>query len=258
MRSSQGLKTRDNEGAANIKSSNKLPSPMPLPLPSPSPSPLSWPADKAAGKFAPWLRQTINIIHNRSEATVPCAECSACCNSAYFVHIRPSDTQALAHIPKALTFAAPGLPKGHRLLGYDENGRCPMYVDGGCSIYEFRPQTCRQYDCRVFAATGIGVEAQNDGAPRTRIKQQAERWSFEFSSDDDSEAFSAVQLAAKFLNAHADAFPLGFLPASNTQRAILAIESYALFLAPKHRSTNNLTTEQTVQAIVEMREQRQV
>lgn len=30
-----------------------------------------------------------------------------------------------------------------------------MPGEGGCRIYDHRPRTCRSYDCRVFAATGI-------------------------------------------------------------------------------------------------------
>ena len=235
--------TANSAAQTAIKNANEHPSPPP--------------PDKAAGQFSSWLKETISVIHNRSAAAVPCAQCTACCNSAYFVHIKPSDTRTLAHIPKALTFPAPGLPKGHLLLGYDEHGRCPMYVDGGCSIYEFRPQTCRQYDCRVFAATGFGVEAQNDGAARTLIAQQAQRWAFEFSSAHDYEEFAAVQSAAKFLTAHADAFPPGFLPTSSSAQAILAIEIYALFLATETQATDKQSTAKKVQAIVQIRTRRQ-
>ena len=47
------------------------------------------------------------------------------------------------------------MPKGNMLLGYDENGHCPMLIDDKCSIYEHRPITCRSYDCRIFPAAGI-------------------------------------------------------------------------------------------------------
>ncbi len=94
--------------------------------------------DKSAGRFSSWLQETNKSLQGRAEANVPCGECSACCSSSYFIHIKPSDSQAIVHIPKELTFPAPGLPKGHLLLGYDDKGRCPMFVEGECSIYEFR------------------------------------------------------------------------------------------------------------------------
>ena len=30
----------------------------------------------------------------------------------------------------------------------NKTGGCSMFVDGACSIYEDRPQACRQFDCR--------------------------------------------------------------------------------------------------------------
>src|ERR1700675_3707326 len=92
----------------------------------------------AAG-FSSWLRRTRNAQMEKGSASVPCGECVACFTSFYFIHIGPEESQTLNRIPKELLFPAPGLPKGHVLLGYDEKGRCPMLVDGKCSIYEHRP-----------------------------------------------------------------------------------------------------------------------
>ena len=117
---------------------------------------------------------------------VPCGACTACCTSSQFVHIEPDETETLAHVPAALRFPAPGLPKGHVVLGYDERGHCPMLVDGACSIYEHRPRTCRTYDCRVFAVTGVEPEGQPAIAARVR------EWRFEI---DDRERWDAVRAA---------------------------------------------------------------
>jgi len=95
------------------------------------------------------------------------------------VHIGPDEHETLARIPAALRFPAPGSPHGHVVLGYDEHGRCPMLVDGGCSIYEHRPRTCRTYDCRIFPATGVDVgedhpptiQTRRSSAPRRRAPQ---------------------------------------------------------------------------------------
>jgi Fe-S-cluster containining protein len=27
-------------------------------------------------------------------------------------------------------------------------GGCSMFIDGKCSIYDYRPKSCRQFDCR--------------------------------------------------------------------------------------------------------------
>ena len=71
----------------------------------------------------------------------------------------------------ALLFAAPRQP-GSFVMGYDEHGRCPMLGDHGCTIYEHRPRTCRTYDCRVFAATGITPD-------QPFIAEQVARWQFD-------------------------------------------------------------------------------
>ena len=142
-----------------------------------------------------------------------------------FIHIKPEETRALKRIPKALQFPAPGLPKGNMLMGYNKKGECPMLVDAKCTIYEDRPQTCRDYDCRVFAATGIEL----DETTQAVIAEQVKRWKFEFPSELDRREHSAVQAAAAFLREHRDVFPEGALPASPTHWAILAIRIYEVF-----------------------------
>jgi len=133
-------------------------------------------------KFSEWLDE----FDAAGPARVPCGACTACCTSSQFVHIAPDETETLARVPAALRFPAPGLPQGHVVLGYDEQGRCPMLVDGACSIYEHRPRTCRTYDCRVFAVTGVEPEGQPSIAARVRD------WQFEI---DDRARWDAVRAA---------------------------------------------------------------
>lgn len=152
-------------------------------------------------------------------ADVPCGDCTACCASSQFVHIEPDETDTLAHIPQALLFPAPRLPTGHVLLGYDENGRCPLLGDRGCSIYEHRPRTCRTYDCRVFPAAGIELE----GDDKVLLAEQARRWRFDFPTAADARDRDAVRAASRFLAEGGDLIPEGARPASPTQRAVLAV-----------------------------------
>jgi Fe-S-cluster containining protein len=126
------------------------------------------PPSRPAGELAAWLEATRVVIRDEATADVACEGCTACCESSQFVHIAPDETDALARIPAALLFPAPGSP-GHMLLGYDEHGRCPMLVDGRCSIYAHRPRTCRTYDCRVFAAAGVDCD-------KPRIAERARQW----------------------------------------------------------------------------------
>ena len=132
--------------------------------------------------FSEWFEE----FDASSDMQVPCGACTACCTSSQFVHIAPDENDALAHIPAELRFRAPGLPKGHFVMGYDERGHCPMLIDGDCSIYEHRPRTCRAYDCRVFAVTGVEPEGQPAIAARVR------EWRFEI---DDWKQWNAVGAA---------------------------------------------------------------
>jgi Fe-S-cluster containining protein len=166
----------------------------------------------AAGDFSSWLAGMQAALAGTLDSDVPCGSCTACCTSSQFVHIGPDEKDALAHIPPALLFPAPGMPRGHVVLGYDERGHCPMLVDGRCSIYAHRPRTCRTYDCRIFPATGVQVD-------KPLVSGQSARWRFE--SDG---AASAVRAAADFLEKHAPA------PMSPTRRAVRAVEIHHLFL----------------------------
>jgi uncharacterized protein len=178
-----------------------------------------------AGAFSEWLRAARKAGRDEAGAAVPCGECRGCCTSAYFIHIGPDEERALAAIPKALLFPAPGLPRGHVLMGYDDRGHCPMFKDNACSIYADRPRTCRTYDCRIFPATGI---APGDDKPR--IASQAARWRFSFPAEGDHADFRALRAAARFLTEHAAEFPPGFVPGNPPQLAQIALRAYPAFL----------------------------
>jgi uncharacterized protein len=176
-------------------------------------------------RFSNWLNAFTATLKGESEGNVPCGECVGCCISSYFIHIKPTDTDSINHIPKELMFSAPGLPKGHYLLGYDEKGHCPMFKDGRCSIYCYRPETCRQYDCRVYPATGIFPDDDT-----SQIFKKAKGWKFDVSSPEDMEAFEAVQTASKFIRKYKDLFPKQFFPCNRPQQAVLAIRIHSEFI----------------------------
>ena len=180
----------------------------------------------AAGDFSSWMTEVQGAIRGERVADVPCGGCTACCTSSQFVHIGPDETDTLAHIPPALLFPAPRLPRGHQLLGYDEQGHCPMLVAGRCSIYEHRPRTCRTYDCRVFPAADVVV----DEADKAGIAQQVSRWRFSHPTAADRAQHDAVRAAATFLADRADRFPDGAGPRNPTELAVLAIEVHGSFL----------------------------
>ena len=93
-------------------------------------------------------------------------------------------------------------------MGYNDQGQCPMFVNNQCSIYEDRPQTCRDYDCRVFAATGVAVDEQVQPEIADRVK----RWVFEYGCEESRDEHKTVKQAAAFLEENRDLFPPGSLP----------------------------------------------
>lgn len=88
------------------------------------------------GSFTLWLNELIGSLEGKNDANVPCRECVACCTSSYFIHIKPTDKETLRHISKNIIFPALGLPKGHFLLGYDENGQVKELVKSVVLRYE--------------------------------------------------------------------------------------------------------------------------
>ncbi|MEY2403922.1 MAG: uncharacterized protein QOD38_1473 [Acidimicrobiaceae bacterium] len=176
-----------------------------------------------AGAFSTWLDEMQGALRGERGSDVPCDGCTACCTSSQFVHIAPDELETLERVPSALLFPAPALPKGNVVLGYDENGHCPMLVDEKCSIYEHRPRTCRTYDCRVFPATGVDVD---DDKPA--VARRAQRWKFELRDDGDRDRQDAVRAAARFVRDNADL--LRETPTNSTHHAVLAIELHEAFL----------------------------
>jgi uncharacterized protein len=178
--------------------------------------------DVPAGDFASWLRDIQDAIRSQRDSDVPCAGCTACCRSSQFIHIAPDERETLARIPSELLFPAPGWPRGHVVLGYDERGHCPMLINDRCSIYEHRPTTCRTYDCRIFAATGVDA-----GDDKVEIARRTEQWRFDVAPGDEA-THAAVRAAAAYLDTHAGV--LGCTPVNQTQLAILALEIHEVFL----------------------------
>jgi len=142
-----------------------------------------------------------------------------------FIHIKPSEKKTIRRIPPELLFQAPWRPKGHLLLGYNEQGHCLMLVDNKCSIYDARPQSCRDYDCRVFAATGVAVDATR----QPEIAKRVAAWVFEHESAESREEEARLKSAAAFLCQNRDLFPPESIPYNPSEIALLAIGIYRAF-----------------------------
>ena len=182
-----------------------------------------------AGDFKSWLEQSRTALQNDRGMDVPCGSCTACCKSSYFIHIRPDEKKTLARIPKELLFPAPGMPRGHKVLGFNNKGHCPMLEDNKCTIYSDRPMTCRSYDCRVFCATGLPPGTKK----KALIREQVERWKFSFLNESDKKLHKTVRETAKFLLENRKKFPKDFIPSNITQLAVMAIKIYPLFIIKK-------------------------
>jgi Fe-S-cluster containining protein len=173
-----------------------------------------------AGRFSEWLAGMQRALAGDVASDVPCDGCTACCTSSQFVHIGPDETETLARVPASLRFAAPGLPEGHVVLGYDERGHCPMLANGACSIYDHRPRTCRTYDCRVFPAAGVELDDEAQAA----IAERARRWRFDLTTDDDRTLHAAVRAAASHVRDRDGA------TTNATRHAVLAVELHEAFV----------------------------
>jgi Fe-S-cluster containining protein len=165
----------------------------------------SVPVELNAGGFSEWLEKTRAGMESPLDADVSCGTCVACCSSGQFVHVGPDEADALAHIPSALIFDEPHGPG--KLMGYDEQGRCPMLTDSGCSIYDHRPQTCRTYDCRIFEAAAVTAD-------QPLIRERADRWRFDIADETEQALLDQVRARAASLS-----------DMSALRRAVLAVRS---------------------------------
>lgn len=186
---------------------------------------------KHAGEFSDWINSFLGTMKGESSGDVPCGDCVGCCTSSKFVLVRPTDFEAISIIPEELLFPAPGLPKGYQLMGYDEQGHCPMFKSGKCSIYELRPETCKQYDCRVLAATGANIEGESK-----EIVETITSWQFEFSDNESRNKEKALKRAMLFLKENSEFFPRGYIPNTDSQISALAVRIYKEFINIKANS----------------------
>jgi len=189
----------------------------------------------AAGSFGQWLAEVRASLRGAGGTNVPCGDCVGCCVSSYHIPIRPEDTRALAEIPASLLVVARGQPRGHAMLGYAADGTCHLLRAGKCSIYEQRPQTCRDYDCRIFAAAGIDA----GDASKVVINRRVREWRFAYDTAADTAAHSAVQAAATFIRDRHASFPNGRAPTAPTGIAVLALKVYAVFLDDNMRTRSD-------------------
>jgi Fe-S-cluster containining protein len=184
-------------------------------------------SDLPAGNFSEWLRAMRTALAGDGGMDVACGDCVGCCTSSYYIKVRSKESRALAAIDPRHLEPEP-TAAGDRIMGYDSNGHCHLFANGGCSIYADRPDTCRTYDCRVFAAAGIPA----GGDDKSVINERVARWRFEYPSDTDRKEQDAVRAAANYLRQHPVRFPNGRVPSRPSDIAAIAVKTYHVFLDP--------------------------
>lgn len=180
-----------------------------------------------AGNFSEWLRAMRKALAGEGGMDVACGDCVGCCTSSYYIKVRSKESRALAAIDPRHLDPEP-TAAGDRITGFDSNGHCHLFANGGCSIYADRPDTCRTYDCRVFAAVGMPA----GGDDKAVINERVARWRFDYPSESDRREQGAVRAAADYLRQHPVRFPNGRVPSRPSDIAVLAVKTYRVFLDP--------------------------
>ena len=103
-----------------------------------------------------------------------------------------------------------------------------MLDDGRCSIYSVRPQTCLDYDCRIFAAAGIDAGGEDMAVINKRVRE----WRFSYPDRADELEHAAVRAAATFIRDCRDSFTVR-IPSGPMGIAVFAIKAYEVFLDPE-------------------------
>ena len=182
-----------------------------------------------AGDFADWLERFSAALRGSQGTDVPCGDCTGCCTSGYSLQLRSTDQAALQRIPPGSLVRASGFAREELTLPARPDGRCPMLEAGRCSIYAARPQTCLDYDCRVFAAAGIDA----GGADKAAINRRVRAWQFRYRDASARHAHAAIANAARFLLERREVFTqLGLrVPVGPMGRAVFAVKAHAALLA---------------------------
>lgn len=113
-------------------------------------------------------------------ARVPCDGCTACCHYARVdVHPHQETPESLAVLD--LVEDAEGLSLRKR-----EDGACVHLGPAGCTVYAHRPHSCRAYDCRLYALTGM-LDSYDGG-------RHQPRWIFDLPTRLSQATAAAMQM----------------------------------------------------------------
>jgi Fe-S-cluster containining protein len=126
-------------------------------------------------------------LGKRRERPAPCTTCrGACCYSYEEVHVTGADLRRMAaagidpddKVVKLFEretlsgFAGVLRQKPRKISGKKEDGACVFLRDDGCSIYDHRPDVCREYD--AFTCDTFGEDRKKvEGKVKLRVLQGA-------------------------------------------------------------------------------------
>lgn len=178
-----------------------------------------------AGEFSEWVAGMTRALHGSAGTAVPCGDCVGCCSAHWPVALRAQD-DAIARALPAHQLVEPNGSAGLRYMAPREDGTCPMLEARRCRVYPSRPQTCRDFDCRLFAAAGIASAGPHRASMDARIR----RWRFRYASDESAAAHAAVRTTADLL-VRLTSTPAGArLPRSPVALAGLAFKGHTALL----------------------------
>lgn len=199
-----------------------------------------------AGEFSIWLAAFSAALRGSGGTEVPCGDCTGCCTSGYSLQLRSTDSAALALIPANLLQRVEGFAAGERTLPARADGTCQMLEAGRCGVYAARPQTCLDYDCRVFAAAGIDA----GGADKETINRRIRAWRFTYADDAARQAHAAIREAARFLRERRDAFAATGtrVPGGAMGVAVFAVKAHTALLAAPRVPDGSATASALVEA----------
>lgn len=93
-----------------------------------------------------------SITTDEPISEVPCGSCTLCCEKLSPMLSREEIDSGL--YPLSLVQPSEEQLKHNPNIGpivslfRKKEGGCGMFVNGKCSIYDYRPKSCRQFDCR--------------------------------------------------------------------------------------------------------------
>jgi uncharacterized protein len=199
-----------------------------------------------AGRFSDWLEAMRAVLRGERDAEVPCGDCVGCCVSSYPIPLRLGDKLARERVLEQWLIGPADADKSW-LMGFREDGSCPFHDHGACSVYAGRPQTCRDYDCRIYAAAQLMPDGE-----RPVIRDRVRTWRFALDSAADHAAADSVRRAAEFIRSNAGHFPAAMRTGSATSVAVLAVKTHVLFLdgtrAPGKDESLELAVQRVIQA----------